>query len=158
MEDLGLFLAACLVVFMMFLGCGYPIDQERVVAAPPGASEATQAILTSYRSNGRDMPPVTWYSPEASGPCVGTFTNPKGDCASGLQWGGFGSWHSGHIIVEVFPDLRITWDVLAHEIAHWRFDVDGHPAYVFGDYLTTGVDGAVVAKAVEAVDKAGGAQ
>ena len=140
-EDLVVFGLALAVVFAMFLGCGIQLDPARLVAAPPGSSEAISVVLASYHTNGNGMPPIAWYSPEPDGPCSGAFSAPSdGTCVAGFEIDG--SWgRSGHIVVMVYPDLHQSWIILAHEIAHWRYDVDGHPAAVFGDFDHTGVDG-----------------
>jgi hypothetical protein len=144
-EDLGMFLAAVLIVFMMFMGCGIQLDPARILPAPDRADEAVAIVLKSYLSKGHGMPPITWYSPDDTESCAGV-TAPDGSCVYGWEINGW--WFdSGHIVVTVYPDLTKTWQVLAHEIAHWRFGVDGHPVWTFGDFDHTGVDGGPVGAA-----------
>jgi hypothetical protein len=154
-EDLGLFLAAIIVVLMMFVGCGIQLDPARILPPPPRAAEATSVVLAFYHANGNGMPPITWYSTEPDGPCAGSFTAPDGSCVDGLEVNGWGGelGNSGRIVVGVYPDLARSWIILAHEIAHWRYDADGHPAAVFGDFDHTGIDGGAAGDAESALTR-----
>lgn len=130
----------------------YDIDPAKIVPAPGHTGEALRVIFKTYAMDGEGLPPVTWYRPDVDGKCPGRFEDASdGACVAGLENSAeplLG--YSGHIIVLRYDsDIAFSWNLLAHEIAHWRYgyDDDGHPPAVFGSYATTGVDGAIVGRA-----------